>query len=136
MLPNPNSRMGSESTLTTLTTNRETQRERQNRPSGPPNANCGTESEPRATPSRQRKCGNKEIIHSNLSRKLRDAALKNKPGRKTLNIVTINPDTLVQNNSLSHIIGEMDKKTGAHCLHSGDPPGKTMWTSGLRISAL
>ena len=110
MLPNPNSRMGSESTLTTLTPNRDTERERQNRPSDSPDANRETENIPRATPSRHRKRGNAEIIHSSLSHKLRDTALKNNPGHKTLNIVTINPDTLVQNNRPSHIIGEMNKK--------------------------
>jgi len=45
-----------------------------------------------------------------LGRKLRDAALKNKPGHKTLNIVSINPDTLVLNNRLGHIVGEMNRK--------------------------
>ena len=61
--------------------------------------------------SRERKETNKEIIHSRIDNlKERETTIKNKNGLKTLNIITINPDSLKNNDNLNEIVARMNKK--------------------------
>ena len=57
-----------------------------------------------------RKKNNREVIHTAKSTKQRKTALKNSPGHKTLNVITINPDSLVNNDRLRETVGRMNKK--------------------------
>ena len=63
--------------------------------------------------SKERKKSNKKIIHSSqytTTNNKRDTTIKNKEGYKTINAITINPDTLKNNDNIKEIANRMNKK--------------------------
>jgi len=59
----------------------------------------------------QRKKDNKRVIHSSQHTNTgRETTIKNKEGYKTINAITINPDTLKNNDNIKEIVNRMNKK--------------------------